>query len=29
VPTLLKAGAANGEFLSAYVGKNDTVFRAS
>jgi ABC-type phosphate transport system substrate-binding protein len=28
-PVLLKAGAANEEFLSAYIGKNDTAFRAS
>jgi ABC-type phosphate transport system substrate-binding protein len=27
-PVLLKAGAANEEFLSAYVGKNDSAFRA-
>jgi ABC-type phosphate transport system substrate-binding protein len=28
-PVLLKAGAANDEFLSVYVGKNDTAFKAS
>lgn len=28
-PVLLKAGAAHEEFLSEYVGKNDTAFRAS
>jgi hypothetical protein len=28
VPILLKTGAAHDEFLSAYVGKNDTAFRA-
>jgi ABC-type phosphate transport system substrate-binding protein len=28
VPILLKAGTANEEFLKAYVGKNDTAFRA-
>jgi ABC-type phosphate transport system substrate-binding protein len=28
VPILLKAGTAHEEFLKAYVGKNDTVFRA-
>jgi ABC-type phosphate transport system substrate-binding protein len=28
-PVLLKAGAVHDEFLSAYVGKNDTAFRAS
>jgi ABC-type phosphate transport system substrate-binding protein len=28
VPALLKAGAANDEFLAAYVGKNDAAFRA-
>jgi ABC-type phosphate transport system substrate-binding protein len=27
-PVLLKAGAVHEEFLSAYVGKNDTAFRA-
>jgi ABC-type phosphate transport system substrate-binding protein len=27
-PVLLKAGAAHDEFLSAYIGKNDTAFRA-
>ena len=27
-PILLKAGPAHDEFLSAYVGKNDTAFRA-
>jgi ABC-type phosphate transport system substrate-binding protein len=27
-PVLLKAGAVNEEFLSAYVGKNDSAFRA-
>ena len=27
-PVLLKSGGANDEFLSAYVGKNDTAFRA-
>jgi ABC-type phosphate transport system substrate-binding protein len=29
VPVLLKPGAASDEFLSAYIGKNDTAFRAS
>jgi len=28
-PVLLKAGAVHEEFLSSYVGKNDTAFRAS
>jgi hypothetical protein len=28
-PVLLKSGAAHEEFLSTYVGKNDTAFRAS
>ena len=28
-PVLLKAGPAHEEFLSAYIGKNDTAFRAS
>jgi ABC-type phosphate transport system substrate-binding protein len=28
VPILLKTGAAHDEFLSAYLGKNDTAFRA-
>ena len=28
-PVLLKQGAAHDEFLSSYVGKNDTAFRAS
>jgi len=28
-PILLKQGGAHEEFLSAYVGKNDTAFRAS
>jgi len=28
-PVLLKSGAAHEEFLSAYIGKNDTAFRAS
>jgi len=28
-PVLLKSGAANDEFLSAYVGKSDTAFKAS
>ncbi len=28
VPVLLKPGAASDEFLSAYIGKNDTAFRA-
>jgi ABC-type phosphate transport system substrate-binding protein len=28
-PVLLKGGAANDEFLTSYVGKNDTAFRAS
>jgi hypothetical protein len=27
-PILLKAGPAHDEFLSAYIGKNDTAFRA-
>lgn len=27
-PVLLKAGAVNDEFLSAYVGKTDSVFKA-
>ena len=27
-PVLLKAGAVHDEFLSAYVGKNDSAFRA-
>jgi ABC-type phosphate transport system substrate-binding protein len=29
VPVLLKQGGAHDEFLSAYIGKNDTAFRAS
>jgi hypothetical protein len=29
VPILLKAGTAHEEFLQAYMGKNDTAFRAS
>ncbi|MFZ1086956.1 MAG: hypothetical protein WAN35_18485 [Terracidiphilus sp.] len=29
VPILLKAGTAHEEFLQAYIGKNDTAFRAS
>jgi len=29
VPVLLKQGSANDEFLSEYIGKNDTAFRAS
>jgi hypothetical protein len=29
VPVLLKSGAANDEFLLAYVGKNDAAFRAA
>jgi ABC-type phosphate transport system substrate-binding protein len=28
-PVLLKSGAAHEEFLSSYIGKNDTAFRAS
>ena len=28
-PVLLKQGAAHDEFLSTYIGKNDTAFRAS
>ena len=28
-PVLLKAGGAHDEFLSEYIGKNDTAFRAS
>ncbi len=28
-PVLLKAGAVNDEFLSAYVGKTDSVFKAA
>jgi len=28
-PVLLKGGAVNDEFLSTYIGKNDTAFRAS
>lgn len=28
-PVLLKGGAAHDQFLSAYVGKNDTAFKAS
>ena len=28
-PVLLKAGAANDEFLAAYIGKSDSAFRAS
>jgi ABC-type phosphate transport system substrate-binding protein len=28
-PVLLKQGGAHDEFLAAYVGKNDTAFRAS
>jgi ABC-type phosphate transport system substrate-binding protein len=28
VPILLKAGTANEEFLKAYIGKNDTAYRA-
>lgn len=28
-PVLLKSGSAHDEFLSEYVGKNDTAFRAS
>jgi ABC-type phosphate transport system substrate-binding protein len=28
-PVLLKGGAVNDEFLTTYVGKNDTAFRAS
>jgi hypothetical protein len=28
-PVLLKGGAAHDEFLSAYIGKNDTAFKAS
>ncbi len=28
VPVLLKAGAANEEFLQAYIGKNDAAYRA-
>ena len=28
-PILLKQGAANDEFLSAYIGKSDTAFKAS
>ena len=28
-PVLLKGGAINDEFLSTYIGKNDTAFRAS
>lgn len=29
VPVLLKSGAAHEEFLQAYIGKNDTAYRAS
>lgn len=29
IPVLLKSGAAHDEFLSEYIGKNDTAFRAS
>jgi ABC-type phosphate transport system substrate-binding protein len=29
VPVLLKSGAVNDEFLTAYVGKSDSAFRAS
>lgn len=29
VPVLLKGGAANDEFLSAYIGKTDAAFKAS
>jgi hypothetical protein len=28
-PVLLKSGAAHDDFLSSYIGKNDTAFRAS
>jgi hypothetical protein len=28
IPILLKAGTANEEFLQAYIGKNDTAYRA-
>ena len=28
-PTLLKQGGAHDQFLAAYIGKNDTAFRAS
>jgi ABC-type phosphate transport system substrate-binding protein len=28
-PILLKGGAVNDEFLTTYIGKNDTAFRAS
>jgi ABC-type phosphate transport system substrate-binding protein len=28
-PVLLKSGSAHDEFLSEYIGKNDTAFRAS
>jgi len=28
VPVLLKGGPANDEFLQAYIGKNDTAYRA-
>jgi ABC-type phosphate transport system substrate-binding protein len=28
-PVLLKSGAAHEEFLSSYIGKNDTAFRAT
>jgi len=28
VPILLKSGTANEEFLQAYIGKNDTAYRA-
>jgi ABC-type phosphate transport system substrate-binding protein len=28
-PVLLKSGSAHDEFLSTYIGKNDTAFRAS
>jgi len=28
MPILLKSGATNEEFLKAYIGKNDTAFRA-
>jgi ABC-type phosphate transport system substrate-binding protein len=29
IPVLLKQGGAHDEFLTAYIGKNDTAFRAS
>src|SRR5476649_1802635 len=29
IPVLLKQGGADDEFLAAYIGKNDTAFRAS